>query len=178
MGFTGMPASRAKWLSVPRGITPNVEFVRTATDATEDTVPSPPAATSVQPSAAARSAAATISAPRTRRNLASRPSRRTASSSALPLDSAEPDSSLTMIATGAITSRSEFGYRVVGVAIQPAFSRFRRRNHWMLAGTGVLTRVPVRRRIATQRDAATLTGAQVHPPGTHLHAFLAFPSSR
>jgi len=38
--------------------------------------------------------------------------------------------------------------------------------------------VAIRRVVTTQRRAARLTGAQVHPLGADLHALFAFPSLR
>ena len=61
---SGMARSRAKWLSVPSGITPSVLAVPASTPATVLTVPSPPAATtSFAPVAMARLASAPSSAP-------------------------------------------------------------------------------------------------------------------
>src|SRR4249919_730729 len=52
---------------------------------------------------------------------------------------------------------------IVGVAVEPALAWLRRRDHRMLAAARVLAGVTVRRRVATERDATTLAGAQMHP---------------
>src|SRR5262249_46271711 len=63
--------------------------------------------------------------------------------------------------------------RVVLIAIQPALARLRRRGHRMLVGARVLARVAIGRRVATERAAARLARAQMHPPCANLHALVA-----
>src|SRR4051794_6410701 len=62
---------------------------------------------------------------------------------------------------------------LIDEAVEPALAGFGRRDHWMMRAAGVLAGVPVRRRIAAQRDAAGLTGAQMHPAAADFHALLA-----
>ena len=70
-----------------------------------------------------------------------------------------------------IQCRSVLDHLVVWKAIQPALSRFSRRNHGMTARPRVLRRVAVRRTVAAQRDAALLTRPQMDPARTGFHAF-------
>src|SRR5207302_11219907 len=64
------------------------------------------------------------------------------------------------------------------VAVQPALTRFRRRDHRMAARPRVLAGVPVGGVIAALGRAALLTGTQVDPPRTDLHALLALAALR
>ncbi len=75
-------------------------------------------------------------------------------------------------------SESIFRKGIVGVAIQPALARLRRRNYGMPALLRVLAGMAVRRTIATQGDAAFLAGPQMHPVRADLHAFFAFAALR
>src|SRR5262245_40565258 len=68
---------------------------------------------------------------------------------------------------------SILGERIVGITVEPAFPRFRGRDHRVTAGSRVLGRVTVRRVVATARATALLTGTKVHPSGADLHALLA-----
>src|SRR4051812_3324370 len=97
---SGMPASRAKWFSVPVGITPKVAPCSIATAAAVETVPSPPAATMARRRCTARSAAARTSSPRTRSTVASSPARDSAPSRSASGGAPLPDPSLTMTVTG------------------------------------------------------------------------------
>src|SRR5918996_4234502 len=67
---------------------------------------------------------------------------------------------------------------IVNEAIQPAFADFSGRDNRVVARASVLARVAVRRRIATERAAARLAGAQMHPAITRLHACFAFATAR
>src|SRR2546426_6280186 len=71
------------------------------------------------------------------------------------------------------TLTSIFGERVVWKAIEPSLARLRRRDHRMARRPRMLAGVPVRRRVAAERRAAALAGAQVHPLRADLHALLA-----
>ena len=48
----------------------------------------------------------------------------------------------------------------------------------MLRGAGVFAGMPVRRAVATERDATRLAGPQMHPLRADLHAFFAFAALR
>jgi hypothetical protein len=48
----------------------------------------------------------------------------------------------------------------------------------MPAGVRVFAGVPIRRAVATERDATRLAGAQVNPARADLHAFFAFTTLR
>jgi hypothetical protein len=81
----------------------------------------------------------------------------------------------------AITGRdrlSIFGERLVWIAVQPMFARLRRRDHRMSTGARVFASVLIRRTVAAQRDSARLARPEMHPVGTNLHAFFAFPTIR
>jgi hypothetical protein len=69
---------------------------------------------------------------------------------------------------------SILGERLIRVAIQPALSRLCRGDHWVFARPGMLAGVLVGRAVATTCAAALLTGAQVQPSRTDLHAIFAF----
>ena len=68
--------------------------------------------------------------------------------------------------------------RIVRIAVQPALSRFRRRNNRMTTRTRVLRRVLVWRAVATTCLAARLTSTQVKPLRTDLHTLFANPLLR
>ena len=70
-------------------------------------------------------------------------------------------------------TRQYLGEGVVRIAVQPPFARFGRCDDRMGRRAGVPARMPVGRRVAAQGRAARLTGAQVHPVRSDLHAFLA-----
>jgi hypothetical protein len=63
--------------------------------------------------------------------------------------------------------------RFVRKAVQPAFPRLRRSDNGMTAGPGVLARVPVGRRVATECDSAGLACAEMNPMGVDLDALFA-----
>ena len=61
----------------------------------------------------------------------------------------------------------------IGIAIEPALSRLRGRDDWMPARARVFAGVLIRRAVATQRHAALLAGAQMHPLRPDLHTLRA-----
>ena len=69
--------------------------------------------------------------------------------------------------------KSVFDKGVVGIAVEPAFTAFSRRDDWMPARSRVLRRVVVRRAVTAQRGPAALTGPQMNPLGVNLDALLA-----
>src|SRR5262249_28133656 len=73
---------------------------------------------------------------------------------------------------------SVFCKRIVRIAVQPVFPRFRGRDDGMMRRSGVLGGVPIRRRIAAERGATRLACPQVHPSGVNLDAFLAHMAFR
>src|SRR5437660_6227045 len=72
----------------------------------------------------------------------------------------------TIVPTGLI-----FAKCLVGIAIQPALAGLGGGDDRMAARPRVLARVFVRRAVATQGEAAFLTGAKVDPAAAALHAF-------
>src|SRR5207244_3101027 len=72
----------------------------------------------------------------------------------------------------------QHGERLIRIAVQPALTRFRRRDHRMAGRPRVLAGVPVGGVIAALGRAALLTGTQVDPPRTDLHALLALAALR
>src|SRR5215216_3487878 len=63
---------------------------------------------------------------------------------------------------------------LVGIAIQPAFARLRRRDYRVPRLLCMARGVPIGRVVAAVRAAAVLARAQVHPLAATLHAFVAF----
>src|SRR5438445_2192397 len=59
--------------------------------------------------------------------------------------------------SGHIFAKSIFAKRVVRIAIQPALARLRRSDDRMLRRVRVFAGVPIRRAVATKRDATCLT---------------------
>ena len=70
------------------------------------------------------------------------------------------------------------GEHLVHVAIKPPLLGLGGSDHGVAAGVRMLAGVPVRRRIATQCDAACLTCSEMYPPIAGLHACLAFADAR
>src|ERR1035437_2004183 len=66
-------------------------------------------------------------------------------------------------------SPSIFREGVVGMAVQPAFARFGRRDDRMLRRERVLAGMPVGRTVAATRPPALLAGAQVYPLRAYLY---------
>jgi hypothetical protein len=73
---------------------------------------------------------------------------------------------------------SILGECIIGKAVQPAFAWLRRCDDRVRGRAGVLTRVAIRGRIAAERDAARLAGAEVHPGRADLHALFALTAVR
>lgn len=63
---------------------------------------------------------------------------------------------------------------IIRITVQPPLPHFRRRNHGMSARTGMPAGVSIRRAVAAQCRAATLTRPKMHPPVARLDAFLAY----
>src|ERR1035437_3833992 len=70
-------------------------------------------------------------------------------------------------------SPSIFREGVVGIAVQPAFARFGRRDDRMLRRERVLAGMPVGRTVAATRPPALLAGAQVYPLRAYLYGSVA-----
>src|SRR5262245_13204790 len=86
---------------------------------------------------------------------------------------------ITLILTRIASSEpSKLRKRIVSEAVQPALTRLCRRDHRMLDLARVRARVVLRRRVAAERHAAGLAGAEVHPRRADLHAFLALAPRR
>jgi hypothetical protein len=71
-----------------------------------------------------------------------------------------------------------FHKRVVRITVQPAFARLCGSNNRVPGSVGMFAGVTIRRAIAAERDAASLTSAQMNPLRTDLYALFAFPSLR
>ncbi len=73
---------------------------------------------------------------------------------------------------------SIFHKGIVGVAVEPAFTRLSGGNDRMPGTVRVFAGVLVWRAIATERNSTRLTGPQMNPGCTDLHAFFAFAPLR
>jgi hypothetical protein len=67
---------------------------------------------------------------------------------------------------------------VVGIAVQPLLTGLSGGDHRMSAGVRMFARVPVRRAVAAQCDAACLARPQMYPIAADLYAFFTFEPLR
>ena len=65
----------------------------------------------------------------------------------------------------------------IGITIKPALTRLRGRDDWMTARPRVFASMLIRRAVATQRRAALLACAQMHPSRSDFHTLLALAAS-
>jgi hypothetical protein len=67
---------------------------------------------------------------------------------------------------------------VVGITIEPALARLRRRDHGMPALVCVFAGMLIWRAVAAERDATCLAGSEMNPVVADLHACFAFAALR
>jgi hypothetical protein len=77
-----------------------------------------------------------------------------------------------------LVKRSVLEKAIVGIAVQPALSGFRGRNHRMPRCPRVLARVPVRRAVAAAGATALLTRSEMNPSRPDLDALFALVALR
>jgi hypothetical protein len=72
------------------------------------------------------------------------------------------------------SERLILGKFIIGVTVQPAFTRFGRTHYRVLHGLKVPGSMLVGGEVAAEGNAAGLAGAQVHPMATRFDAFFAY----